>query len=69
MHYSPSLNTQSCNVSKKNLKKFFAPENMKKTPSKVAHNWPPIFFQYWPNCPNGPKTENGQIFLKTGKLT
>ena len=23
---------------------FFDPENMKKTPSKVAHNRPPIFF-------------------------
>ena len=23
---------------------FFAPENMKKTPSKVAHNRPPTFF-------------------------
>ena len=24
--------------------KFFDHENMKKTPSKVAHNWPPTFF-------------------------
>ena len=23
---------------------FFAPENMKKPPSKVAHNWPNFFF-------------------------
>ena len=27
----------------RNLKKI-DPENMKKTQSKVAHNWPPIFF-------------------------
>ena len=32
-------------------------ENMKKRPSKVAHNRPPIFFMYWPGCPNGPETE------------
>ena len=29
---------------KKNLTFIFAPENMKKTPSKVAHNWPRPFF-------------------------
>ena len=29
-----------------------ANENMKKTPSKVAHNWPPIFFSV---LPTGPK--------------
>ena len=34
---------------------FFAPENMKKPPSKVAHNRP--FFLYCPGCPNGPKTD------------
>ena len=27
-------------------KLFFAPENMKKTPSKVAHNRPRTFFHY-----------------------
>ena len=32
----------------------FAPENMKKTPSKVAHNQPQFYFQYWPGCPNQP---------------
>ena len=26
------------------IKIFFAPENIKKTPSKVAHNRPPISF-------------------------
>ena len=31
-------------VFSKNLKNiFFDPENIKKTPSKVAHNWPPTF--------------------------
>ena len=40
---------------KKNF--FFDPENMKKPPSKVAHNRPPTFFMYWPGCPNGPVTE------------
>ena len=34
------------------------PENMKKTPSKVAHNLPSTFFMYWPSYPNGPETEN-----------
>ena len=29
-------------LKKKNI--FFAPENMKKLPSKVAHNWPRPFF-------------------------
>ena len=33
------------------------PENMKKPPSKVAHNRPTTFFMYWPGCPNGPETE------------
>ena len=31
-------------MSLKISKKFFAPENMKKTPSKVAHNRPRLFF-------------------------
>ena len=46
--------------SKKLKKKIFDPENMKKLPSKVAHNrhlFSNLFFQYWPGCPNGPKTE------------
>jgi hypothetical protein len=45
------------NILKKNLTFFFAHENMKKPPSKVAHNWSRFFFQYRPGCPNGPKTE------------
>ena len=36
----------------KGLKLFFAPENMKKTPSKVAHNWPRPFFSVLPTGPN-----------------
>ena len=44
-------------VLKKNNVFFFVPENMKKPPSKVAHNRPPTFFMYWPGCPNGPETE------------
>ena len=31
---------------------FFAPENMKKTPSKVAHNRFPVFFSVLPTDPN-----------------
>ena len=30
---------------------------MKKPASKVAHNSYLVFFQYWPGCQNGPKTE------------
>ena len=37
---------------------FFAPENMKKPPSKVAHNRPPIFF----SIANWPKTSPNLIF-------
>ena len=34
------------------------PKNMKKPPSKVAHNQTLTFFtMYWPGCPKGPKTE------------
>jgi hypothetical protein len=33
-------------IFKKKIELFFAPENIKKKTSKVAHNWPPIFFQY-----------------------
>ena len=37
---------------------LFAPENMKKPPSKVTHNRPQtFFFMYWPGCPNGPETD------------
>ena len=44
--------------SKKFQKRKVALENMKKQPSKVAHNRPQtFFFLYWSGCPNGPKTE------------
>jgi len=36
----------------KKLTCFFAPENMKKTPSKVAHNQPKPFFSVLPIGPN-----------------
>ena len=36
---------------------FFDPENMKKTPSKVAHNRPTTFFMHWSNCPDDRETE------------
>ena len=38
-------------------KKKKSHENMKNPPSKNTHNGPQLFFQYWPNCPNDPKTE------------
>ena len=40
-------------VFSKKLKKKFDPKNMKKLPSKVAHNRPPTFFY----VPNGAETE------------
>ena len=43
--------------SKKFVILFFDPENMKKKPSKFAHNQPQTFFMYWPGCSNGPQTE------------
>ena len=33
------------------------PRNMKKPPSKNAHNWPLTCFMYWPGCPNGVETK------------
>ena len=36
----------------KKIQIFFAPENMKKPSSKVAHNWPKLFFSV---LPIGPK--------------
>jgi hypothetical protein len=46
-----------CNIFKNLLNIFFAHENMKKTPSKVAHNRPQFFFQYWPGCLNQPRID------------
>ena len=34
------------------FKKKIAPENTKKTPSKVAHNWSRPFFSVLPTGPN-----------------
>ena len=52
---------------------FFDPKNMKKLPSKVAHNPNPNFFMYWPGCPNGPETEipyhQKPIFARLGIQT
>ena len=36
---------------------FFAPGNMKKHPQKLLIIGPDPFFQCWPGCPNGTKTE------------
>ena len=49
---------QLYSVFKKKFKKILDPENMKKTPSKVAHNRPPTFFlSTGPAAQNGPETE------------
>ena len=40
------------------LSKKFDPENMKKPPSKVAHNRPPIFFYVLARLPKRPGTRN-----------
>ena len=45
---------------------FFAHENMKKTPSKVAHNLPKHFFQYCQPAQNQPKSHI--LFHKNGSL-
>ena len=42
----------------KKLKKKFDPENMKKMPSKVAHNWPPTFFYVLARLPKQPRNRN-----------
>ena len=42
----------------KNFTKKFDPENMKKLPSKVAHNWPPTFFYVLAQLPKWPKNSN-----------
>jgi hypothetical protein len=39
------------------FKTFFAPENMKKTLSKVAHNRPNYFFPYCQPAQNQPKSK------------
>ena len=39
------------------LKFCFVCENMKKQPSKVAHNWPQFFFQYCQPAQNQPESQ------------
>jgi hypothetical protein len=45
-------------VFSKNLKKIFAPQNMKKLPSKVAHNRPQTFFSELVWLPRRPPQKN-----------
>ena len=40
------------------FKIFLDPENMKKTPLKVAHNWPRPFFSVLARLPKRPKNRN-----------
>ena len=42
----------------KKIKKYFDPENMKKLPSKVAHNQPQTFFSVLAWLPKPPKNRN-----------
>ena len=46
------------NIFKKFLTYFFAPENMKKTPSKVAHNLPRFFFSIGPAAQTAQKQKS-----------
>ena len=55
--YFMQLFSADATIFLKNSNIFFAPENMKEAPSKVGHNRPRVFVQYWPGCPNGPKAE------------
>ena len=52
------FSTDAMAFSKKFFLEFFAPENMEKNTQKVAHDRSQLFFQYWPDCPNGPKTKS-----------
>ena len=45
-------------IFKKKIKKKIVPENMKKTPSKVAHNRPRPFFSVLAWLPKRPKNRN-----------
>ena len=45
-------------VFSKKFEKKFDPENMKKLPSKVAHNRPPTFFYVLAQLPKRPKNRN-----------
>ena len=37
---------------------FFNPENLKKPPSKVVHNWCPTFFSVLARLPKWPRNRN-----------
>ena len=39
-------------------------ENKKKTPSKVAHNRPQLFFQYWPAAQTAQKQKSRTTLMK-----
>ena len=41
-----------CNYLVRTLQCFFGHQNLKKTASKVAHNWPKPFFSVMPTGPN-----------------
>ena len=45
-------------IALKKPKIYFDPENMKKTPSKVAHIWPPTFFSVLAWLPKRPQNRN-----------
>ena len=58
--FSPSFNaTFQCRcqgIFKKKINLFFGHKNLKKLPSKVAHNGPKSFFQYHQQAPIQPKS-------------
>ena len=46
---------------KKHSMFYFAFENMKKLPTKMAHNWLQFFFQYCQQAQNQPKSHSFSI--------
>ena len=52
------LYSADAKVFSKKLKKIFDPKNMKKSPSKVTHNWPTTFFSVLARLPKRPKNRN-----------
>ena len=52
------LLVRTLQLKKKENNNFFAPENMKKPPSKVAHNRPRPFFSVLARLPKRPKNRN-----------
>jgi hypothetical protein len=56
--FSLQLFSADATIFSKKFEFIFAPENIKKRTSKVAHNQPQTFFsQYWPGCPNQPRID------------